>query len=616
MKHLLFVFLFVIVLLPESNAQGEEEAKVYLSKAEYVVNFKKNKKDEVHAIIDVKRYFVSQTSLKFTISEAVFFDENSEVKKLRVNGKKAKPIISDYQSEGIFHSDLKLCYIEHTFHQSGEKAKITYQKKVNDIKYLDPMYFVDRYEVDEATIRIVKPEWLELNIVEWNFDQDEVAKFEQRKGTKTLFTYQMKDLNSFLEVDGLPSKSKVYAHLILNPVALNSKGKRIVLMEDTGDLYGWYAGLVNEIGNDVSPLQTLVSELTKNATDDLDKIKSIYYWVQDNIRYIAFEHGIMGFRPEACQSVLANKYGDCKGMANLTKEMLKLAGYDARLTWVGTNTLPYDYSLPSLLVDNHMICTVFLNDEKVFLDATVKNADIFHNSSHIQGKQVLIEDGQQYIISTIPVDSLSNKEEYSSTMKLQGDQIVGKSQMKLSGGKKIFMAHFLSSFASKNTADILNLYLSKADKNIVVDLESTDLDIVRDSAYTIDYNLTVDNKVIRVGDEIYFNPEMDFMFKDFKKFEDRDIPYDLGDKTFFESSMTISLPEGYTVDYLPTPVSSVGNGFTANLSYDHSENEINYHIKFSISTVTLQPSEFDNWNQMIDDLTLFYDDQIILKKIP
>src|SRR5690606_29442469 len=102
-----------------------------------------------------------------------------------------------------------------------------------------------------------------------------------------------------------------------------------------------------------------VLKLTESAKTSEEKIKSIYYWVQDNIKYIAFEDGISGFRPDAAQNVLVNRYGDCKGMANLTKEMLKVAGFDARLAWIGTNRIPYTYELPSLAVDNHMICVVY-----------------------------------------------------------------------------------------------------------------------------------------------------------------------------------------------------------------------------------------------------------------
>ena len=39
-------------------------------------------------------------------------------------------------------------------------------------------------------------------------------------------------------------------------------------------------------------------------------------------------------------------------------EMLKAIGLDGRLCWLGTNHIAYDYSTPSLGVDNHMICLV------------------------------------------------------------------------------------------------------------------------------------------------------------------------------------------------------------------------------------------------------------------
>ena len=72
--------------------------------------------------------------------------------------------------------------------------------------------------------------------------------------------------------------------------------------------------------------------------------------------------------------------------------MLTIAGFDARLTWIGTSDLPYAYSLPSLVVDNHMICTVILNGKKYFLDGMEEYIALSDYAQRIQGKQVLIED--------------------------------------------------------------------------------------------------------------------------------------------------------------------------------------------------------------------------------
>jgi transglutaminase-like putative cysteine protease len=121
-----------------------------------------------------------------------------------------------------------------------------------------------------------------------------------------------------------------------------------VLFENVKDLYGWYNSVCAGIGNNSEPLKAKVAELISNKKTDPEKVESIFYWVQDNIRYIAFENGIMGFKPDAAQNVFKNKYGDCKGKANLLKTMLNIAGFDARLTWIGTSDLPYDYTLPSI----------------------------------------------------------------------------------------------------------------------------------------------------------------------------------------------------------------------------------------------------------------------------
>ncbi|MEI9945444.1 MAG: transglutaminase-like domain-containing protein [Chitinophagaceae bacterium] len=94
--------------------------------------------------------------------------------------------------------------------------------------------------------------------------------------------------------------------------------------------------------------------------------KRFFNWVQHNIRYIAFEDGIAGFKPAKANDVLNKKYGDCKGMANLTRGLLQALGFDARLCWIGTNYIAYDYSTPSMAVDNHMICALIYNGKKIF----------------------------------------------------------------------------------------------------------------------------------------------------------------------------------------------------------------------------------------------------------
>ena len=60
-----------------------------------------------------------------------------------------------------------------------------------------------------------------------------------------------------------------------------------------------------------------VSGIVRNIlgdTKDRDKvIERLYRYVQNNVRYVAFEEGEAGYRPDTPAEVLRKRYGDCKG---------------------------------------------------------------------------------------------------------------------------------------------------------------------------------------------------------------------------------------------------------------------------------------------------------------
>ncbi len=120
----------------------------------------------------------------------------------------------------------------------------------------------------------------------------------------------------------------------------------------------WYHSFVKDINQEKdTSLQSIVSSLTKGVKSSEERIRRIYYWVQNNINYVAFEDGMNGFVPREAKDICNRRYGDCKDMSSILVKMLRLAGIDAHYTWIGTRSLPYKYTdLPSPNIDNHMIC--------------------------------------------------------------------------------------------------------------------------------------------------------------------------------------------------------------------------------------------------------------------
>jgi len=59
-------------------------------------------------------------------------------------------------------------------------------------------------------------------------------------------------------------------------------------------------------------IQALANQLTQYSKSDKDKVRKLYNWVAHNIRYVGIYLGAGGVVPHDAQSILTNRYGDCK----------------------------------------------------------------------------------------------------------------------------------------------------------------------------------------------------------------------------------------------------------------------------------------------------------------
>lgn len=624
MKKLTLFIIFLSLLMPitfYAHIGDASDKEIILTNLHQRLEFFEGDDGELVAELEVTATAKSQSALNQYFTWAVFTSNETDIEKIKYKhegnrNKKKKPIFEDYESDGIFHSDIKFYVFKEKLESADIPLEMSYKKEFYDVKFLDALYFNSFYAVEKSTIEIVVPEWLEIDIRSFNFDKEAPTELISKIKKSTVYTYSLQGLEPISDLRGAPKRNKINAHIICIPTKYKIDGKVKQGMKETRDLYAWYNSLVKRIDNKSDDFASKVAELTKGKTTDEEKIKSIFYWVQDNIRYIAFEYGIMGFKPDECQNVYNNKYGDCKGMANLTKEMLNLAGYDARLTWLGTRDLPYTYDLPSLQVDNHMICTVILNDEKIFLDATEKYSDFKTYAHRIQGKQVMIEDGEGYVIETIPeIDNSKNLEETYHSLKIENENtLVGSGHLNFTGNRKSRILYMLSNTPSKNWDDAVRSYIGNGDKNISLVLnEETNLDS-RDKDLKINFNIKIDNHITNIGNELYINPEIDFQFKSFDMPEDRTVPYEFSDKYNIKTTQEISIPEGWKITYMPESVKVDLEDYTFDLSYSENAGVVTYVKIIEIKNDWLDVSEFESWNATIKKVKSFYEDQIIFSK--
>ena len=117
-------------------------------------------------------------------------------------------------------------------------------------------------------------------------------------------------------------------------------------------------------------IRALAQTITEGLVSPRDQAMALNDWVRKNIRYVAVYIGPGGVVPHPVETILANRYGDCKDHAALMEALLAAVGIDstpALLNAHNAYTLP---KVPTLGVFNHVM--TYIPSLDLFLDSTAQ----------------------------------------------------------------------------------------------------------------------------------------------------------------------------------------------------------------------------------------------------
>lgn len=519
-------------------------------------------------------------------------------------------------SSDFFSDDSRVKFFNIGFSGYGDATRVETEKKFFDSKYLTSIYFHSWFPAKEKVVTIKVPDWLQVDIREFNFDGYKVTRQKGQEKGLTVYTFKMQNLVPMKSEPRSIGVAYQYPHLILVVKSFNYDGKSEKGFGDVGDLYNWYKYLYNKCVNKPDELKAKVAELTKGKSSDIDKVKSIFYWVQDNIRYIAFEDGLAGFIPATAQDVYKSKYGDCKGMANLMTEMLKLAGLEAYMTWIGTRHLPYDYTLPSLAVDNHCISTVILNGKEYFLDGTEKYIPFGDYAWRIQGKEVLIGKGDKYDVKKVPLmDIDKSKILTQTTFRLTDNVLKGHVKVTLTGEQRTGFHQYYHDLPADDKKKMIQRFLEFGNKNLTVnnvktsDLNNREIPVVIEGDIDLSNYIITEDKELYVGID-FFPEDLRGVIPDAKRQQD----YALHSAYVSQDETELILPAGYKVASMPAVLNEKYDDYEASGSYSAKDNKVIFKKTLSFKTGRIRKADFENWKNFTKKLKDFNSNLILIKK--
>ncbi|MDL2256031.1 transglutaminase-like domain-containing protein [Parabacteroides sp. OttesenSCG-928-K15] len=545
-----------------------------------------------------------------------YYNDFSTINKAVVKGiKGVRPQYGMYHSDIFFHHDIKMCSFTIPFTHKGQKAEVITEKRYEDPVHFTTIYLAELQKIAEQDIRIVVPPWMEVTILERNCGENIVRNEEtDAKGNK-VYNYSIRELPAMKQEPSMPGYMHIYPYLVVVPRKAVVNRQKISFFDSYDHMYQWCRSMLEKSVNDETILTEKANQLTAHCTTKEEQIRELYAWVQQNIRYIAFEQGLAGYIPDSAHEVLRKKYGDCKGMSNLLAGMLRTLGFDARVAWIGTKEIAGNDSV-HVPMFNHMICALKQDNEWLYLDPTAKYMAVDEYPEGIQGQTVLIEAGDQWIRNRVPVKPFTqNKDSLHCVYRLEEGVLTGEASLTFTGEHKQALLATLHTLVSPTRENVFKQFL---ERNNVQD-EVSDIQFHDNNPYAnecrISYHSRRRSGMQQVGDALYIDmginkssyySEIDTV----KRVHDYIFPF-RGETLRKE---TLIIPEGYVIETIPQDLYIERKGYTLSITYLTEEDRITYQKEIRLTDTWLAKQDFPLWNEDLNRLRKQDNEYIILQK--
>ena len=562
-------------------------------------------------ISEGKEYFNSKDIVtKFEAYSLI--PENNKYKKLLVNNIKKSSEFDD----NLYYDD-SFCF-SFNFPATGKGVKrCTYSEStIRDPYYPIIFYFAGYLPIDEAELTITIPQTMKINFQLFGGNVSEVNETQTEKGNQVIYRWvshqpKVKD-RDFMA----PSVRYFRPHLIAQLASYNTNGQTTNYMANLDDLSQWLHSKIDGLNDTITPeLKLITDSITHGITDQTEKVRAIYKWVQNNIKYIAIEDGENGFIPRKASLVLKRRYGDCKDKTSLLTTMIRAIGEKADFVSVGTRDLPYRYSeFPTIAVANHMVAVWWKNGIPVVLDGTTRHFRLEDIPAQIQGKEGLIEckDGG-FKIYEIPIaDCALNSQTDTLNLVVNGDLLIGKGKTSATGETRVNLIYRLERKDTKQQQDYWPAAIfSSSDKLSVSDIETTSLPGENYQLH-VGFAFQLPDYITRQDKNIYVNMNIERMLSGLDVKTDRVIPIEVESRWKHQVVYRLQIPENMQVSYLPEPTNFSNPKFGFSQTYEQSKHEIILNTHIYANTFLIEGQDITVFRQMLEILKKAYRQTVCL----
>ena len=454
----------------------------------------------------------------------------------------------------------------------------------------------------ENNIRVDAPLQLPLRSVALKDEVRGTVTFSQEKRNgRILYRWSARNVPQVIREPGMPELHTCVQRLLVSTARSWQEVSR------------WYWQLCRPRLDAVTPaMKSKVQELIRGKKGDMEKIKALFQYVSQNIRYMGItpEKEAPGYEPHDVKMTFEQSYGVCRDKAALLVAMLELANYKAYpvLFMAGD---PKDDEIPNGYF-NHAVTAVELEKGNyILMDPTYESTtDLFPAFQADMSCLVAHPEGEKLRRSPV-VPSLLNKTLIRTKAHVDAaDVLHGESVIKLSGVNDIYYRGALSRWPQEKKEQFFTDRLRRVLPGAKLEKLTVIPENIRDMSRNLEFLLRYSAAVSQPGTlQMLRLPELSelfgiggVLFQDTELLK-RKYPLKLAATSLTDESLSLRLPESWRILSLPDKEKlQAGSGISYLREVLQQKNTVTLKKQLNVNTLEVKAAEYSALKKLLNTM--------------
>lgn len=376
-------------------------------------------------------------------------------------------------------------------------------------------------------------------------------------------------------------------------------------------------GRIHEDHIQLTPeLDSIAHAVIGDAVTDSAKAARIYHWVQPNIRYISVKGALASRFGGHYAGITHEKgYGDCIDKAIIYATLARAVGLRAYPIIVMTNDAGFIHrdKFP-WWGGNHAITEVWIDGEPVIIDATNNyyrfpyyptiNCDLWY-ANYIDRR----------IGFNPPIDPSYNymRSQTTMTLDIDGSASIRDSIYFTGDYEAGFRGFFDQTPVDRHQQIIEGMASGRSPGSVLQDFELHNVDNM-DNQFSLRFDYDVPRYLQEAGD--YYLLEMPAVGYSFPEISlsQRNYPIKLDHPFQRTHDITVEIPSGMTVEFMPDEVRIENKYFDYTARYEKDGNIIRFTDEYNIKEIRIPVEDYEMYKEDAESVMAFVKEKIFLSK--